>query len=114
MRSPEGFPLANAIVVLQSTALEAQHEQMTNERGFYKFKNLPPGNYTIQVLYNRASVSKITALPENARFRANFTIDPNYAADSVDGILLGMVTESTMIDTTSPASSYSSRLLEYE
>ena len=111
VRSTEGFPLANAIVILQSVALEAQQERVTNERGFYKFEELPPGNYTIQVLYDRASVSKITALPEKARFRANFVIDPSYA---VDGLILGVVTEPTMIDTTSPASTYSSKLLEYE
>lgn len=111
VRSTEGFPLANALVVLQSDALEAQQEQLTNERGHYKFRDLPPGNYTIQVLYNWVNVSKITALPEKARYRANFMIDPTYA---VDGMLVGVITEPTMIDTSSPASSYSSKLLEYD
>lgn len=112
VRSTEGFPLANALVVLQSPALAAEQEQLTNERGHYKFRDLPPGNYTIQVLYNRANVSKITALPEKARFRANFVIDPIYALDGM--LVVGVITEPTMIDTTSPASSYSSKLLEYD
>jgi hypothetical protein len=109
VRSPEGFPIANAIVILQSVALEAQIERYTDERGIYKFENLPPGNYTIQLLANKANVSKITQLPENARFRANFVVDPD-----APRLVLGVVTEATMIDTTSPASTYSSKLLEYE
>lgn len=109
VRSTEGLPLASAIVILRSTALEAPQERMTNERGFYKFENLPPGTYEIQVLYNSADVIKTTALPEGARFRANFTIDPD-----APRMLLGMVVEPTMIDTTSPASSHSSSLIEYE
>jgi hypothetical protein len=111
VHSMEGFPLANALVVLQSAALEAPQERMTNEHGIYKFKHLPPGNYTIQVLYNKANVSKVTTLPENVRFRANFKIDPDYA---LDGMLVGVLSEESMLDTTSPASTYSSSTTEYE
>ena len=110
IRTPEhGFPIANAIVIVQSDALEAPREQMTDAHGFYKFDALPPGNYTIQVISGSVSATKITSLPENSRFVAHFSIDPDARR-----MVLGMVTEPTMIDTTSPASSYGSELIEYE
>ncbi|MGB1013327.1 MAG: YfbK domain-containing protein [Nannocystaceae bacterium] len=69
--------VANALVVLQCTCLQGNHETQTNAEGFYAFRNLPPGNYTIQILVGNANVSKIVTLPKDARFRANFKVDPN-------------------------------------
>ncbi len=108
VRWPAGQPMVGAIVVLQSTQLPAQLEAITDERGFYVFKRLPPGNYMIQVLYERANVSRITTLSEGARFRANFALDP----DNQPEIMLGMLSLEPTLGT-SPASSYSSKLIEY-
>jgi hypothetical protein len=58
-----GEPLKNAIVVLQCTCLDAQRETITNDRGLYRFGDLPPGTYTIQVLKGQADVSKVVTLP---------------------------------------------------
>lgn len=69
-------PFANAVVVLQCTCLDGLQERWTSERGVYSFKDLPPGNYTIQALAGRANVSKIVSLPAGGRFRANFKVDP--------------------------------------
>ena len=70
-------PLANALVVLQSTALQGTRETQTNDKGLYAFRDLPPGTYTIQVLYRQADISKVTTLPTGAKFRANFSLDPD-------------------------------------
>lgn len=107
VRNTTGAPLANALVILQSTALAAPYESFTNERGLYVFKQLPPGNYTIQVLYAKVDISKIAHLPEDAKFRANFSIDPE------KGCMLGMVVEQPLIDISSASSTYSSRMIEY-
>ncbi len=69
-------PIADALVVLQCTCLNGERETQTNARGIYRFDDLPPGNYTVQVLFGRANVSKVTQLPRGAQFRANFAIDP--------------------------------------
>ena len=75
--STNNEPIENAIVVLQCTCLSGQQERMTNSRGIYSFTDLPSGNYTIQVLAGKANVSKITQLPRGAKFRANFSLNPN-------------------------------------
>lgn len=58
-----GAPLKGAIVVLQCTCLEAARETSTNDRGSYRFGDLPPGTYTIQVLKGTADVAKVVTLP---------------------------------------------------
>jgi hypothetical protein len=108
VRDPSGAPVANAVVILQSTALTHQQERLTNERGIYAFDQLPPGNYTIQVLAGKANVSKIVNLPDDARFRGNFSVDPDQ--DMIVGML---IVDRPMIDTTSASSTYSSRMIEY-
>ncbi|MCA9698210.1 MAG: carboxypeptidase regulatory-like domain-containing protein, partial [Myxococcales bacterium] len=50
VRDQSGTPLEGALVVLMSTALPQSFERMTSARGVYVFRDLPPGNYTIQVL----------------------------------------------------------------
>jgi hypothetical protein len=74
--SVEDGPIADALVVLQCSCLPAQQERFTDERGLYTFDGLPEGNYTIQVLKGKANTSKVTHLPEGAKFRANFSINP--------------------------------------
>ncbi len=68
--------LGNALVVLQSSALQSPQELMTDEYGRYRFEGLPPGTYTVQVLVGQANVNKVVTLPEHASFRANFAVDP--------------------------------------
>jgi hypothetical protein len=72
-----GERIAGAIVVLQSTALEGIRETQTNGDGLYAFGDLAPGTYTVQVLYRQVDVAKTTTLPAGAKFRADFTIDPD-------------------------------------
>lgn len=107
IRTNEGEPIADALVVLQSTQLPAQREVMTNASGIYLFAELPAGSYTVQVLAGQANVSKITQLPENARFRANFTLDP----ETNPRVLVGAVVERRTIPMEA-SSTYSSELIE--
>lgn len=58
-----GEPLKDAIVILQCTCLEAARETSTNDRGQYRFGDLGPGTYTIQVLKGEADSSKVVTLP---------------------------------------------------
>jgi hypothetical protein len=71
-----GDPIEGALVVLQCTCLQGQVERTTNSAGVYSFRDLPAGNYTIQVLYQKANITKVTTLPRGAKFRANFSVDP--------------------------------------
>jgi len=75
--SNTGDPIDGALVILQCSCLTSEVEATTNSRGIYRFDNLPPGNYTIQVLSGKANVSKVTQLPRSAQFRANFKVNPN-------------------------------------
>ncbi len=74
-KSKERLP--QAMVILQSTALPEVREASTNEQGIYAFGQLPPGTYSIQVLAGSSDTSKVTTLPSGARFRANFSVDPD-------------------------------------
>jgi hypothetical protein len=106
----EGIAGAGAIVILQSTALPSQLEAITDERGIYSFEGLPPGNYTIQVLWGKANTSKIVQLPTDGRFRANFSVNPEQSQE----FFVGMIVESPIIDISSPASTYHSSMIEYD
>jgi len=69
--------VADALVILQCACLQDSRETQTNANGLFAFRGLPPGTYTIQVLAGQADVAKVANLPRGAKFRANFTIDPD-------------------------------------
>ncbi len=68
--------IEGAVVVVQCACLQGTRETTTNPDGLYTFRNLPPGAYTIQVLYGKADIAKITTLQRGKKLRANFSIDP--------------------------------------
>lgn len=70
-------PLSHALMLLHSRDLPVPLEVWTDEGGRYAFRGLPPGTYTIQVLYGQADRSKITTLPAGAKFHAHFKFDPD-------------------------------------
>ncbi len=70
-------PLA-ALVILACSCLPGQREVQTDARGIYRFIDLPPGKFTVQVLAGQANVNKSTELPATARLRANFSVDPDH------------------------------------
>lgn len=57
-------PLPGALVILQCSCLRSSRETQTNAEGFYAFRGLPAGTYTVQVLAGQADVSKVLTLPE--------------------------------------------------
>lgn len=79
VQTPEGEPLASAVVVLQCACLPANREVQTNDAGLFAFRALPPGTYTVQVLSGKASVSKVLQLTAGSSFKANFRVDPDVA-----------------------------------
>ncbi|HGG57040.1 MAG TPA: carboxypeptidase regulatory-like domain-containing protein, partial [Nannocystis exedens] len=68
--------IEGAVVVAQCACLQGTRETTTNADGLYTFRNLPPGAYTVQVLYGKANMSKSTTLERSKKLRANFAIDP--------------------------------------
>jgi hypothetical protein len=72
-----GDKISGALVILQCSCLQGQREVQTNADGLYSFRNLPQGKYTVQVLFGQANVNKSMDVPPGAKFRANFSIDPN-------------------------------------
>ena len=70
-----GARLEGALVVLQSTALPRARETQTNANGLYRFRDLPPGTYTVQVLYRQVDVAKVTTLRAETKHRMFFKFD---------------------------------------
>ncbi|MEM6996575.1 MAG: carboxypeptidase-like regulatory domain-containing protein [Myxococcota bacterium] len=63
VRHPTGRqPIEGALVILQCSCLQEARETMTNSAGMYRFKHLPAGTYTVQVLSGTADVSKVVRL----------------------------------------------------
>jgi hypothetical protein len=76
VKTPKGEAVEGAIVILQCTCLSSTRETNTNASGFYSFQDLPAGQYTVQVLKDKSDVSKVVQLPRGAKFRANFSLNP--------------------------------------
>ena len=109
---PDGDPIADALVVVvteRPRRSASTIEAMTDADGRWQITAVPAGPVEIEVYAGRASRTMLLELPEGARFRANFELDPDG-----DGILLGAVVQSPTLDVSSPASSYSSRLIEVD
>jgi len=68
--------IPEALVILQCTCLQTPKETQTNAEGLYAFRDLPPGTYTIQILVGQADQSKVATLQRDAKFRADFSVDP--------------------------------------
>lgn len=69
--------IAGALVIIQCTCLQGARETTTDASGLFVFRKLPPGKYTVQVLFKDANVSKTFEMPPESAMRANFAIDPD-------------------------------------
>ncbi len=78
-----GGEIEGALVLLQCACIQGTREASTDGLGRFRFTELPPGNYTVQVLYGEANSAQVTELPRGARFRARFLIDPSDALKRV-------------------------------
>lgn len=72
----KGGGLAGALVLVQCTCLPRMLERMTGEGGAFHFGELPPGRYTVQVLYRDANIQRTFDLAAGTRIRADVRVDP--------------------------------------
>ncbi len=73
--APTGKPVAGAVIVLQCTCLAGTRETMTTAQGYFAFRALPPGSYTLQVLYGQSDSAKVITLGDGVQARISFPID---------------------------------------
>jgi hypothetical protein len=66
-----------ALVILQCSCLQGTREAVADAGGVYRFRNLPPGKYTVQVLFRQANVSRSFDLKPGMRARVDFRLDVN-------------------------------------
>src|SRR5215471_10103559 len=71
VRDANGAVVANATITVRNTATNVTRETTTNDDGFYKIVNLPPGNYEITV---KASNYKTAIIP-SVKLTVGQTID---------------------------------------
>lgn len=73
-----GEKVDDALVVLDCPCLSGWRETKTNADGIFKFTDLPPGEYRVQVLTGQADVTRSTTLKAGYQTRIDFNIDPYY------------------------------------
>lgn len=66
---------AEAVIVLQCTCLQGSRETMTTAAGRFAFRALPPGSYTLQVLYGQSDNATIITLAPGVQARVSFPAD---------------------------------------
>ncbi|PCC66569.1 Carboxypeptidase regulatory-like domain-containing protein [Nannocystis exedens] len=72
-----GEPLAGVLVIAQCNCLQGPRETQTNADGIYAFRDLPPGIYTVQVLYRENDLNRIVELVPGAKVRIDFQLAPD-------------------------------------
>lgn len=72
-----GEPVTGALVVLQCSCLEGQRETQSGPGGLYRFRDLPPGKYTVQFLFGESNLSRVHELAPGTRARIDIRLDPN-------------------------------------
>ncbi|HEX8179678.1 MAG TPA: TonB-dependent receptor [Pyrinomonadaceae bacterium] len=63
VRDPQGAVVQNATVTARNKATAAERSAMTNDEGYYRITNLPPGDYEVTVEatnFKKASVPAVT------------------------------------------------------
>ena len=84
---PVGAAVPNADVVLSNSGTGIESSLQSDERGFFVFRNLPPGLYTLQVA---AAGFKTAQVPE-------FLIEVNQTVSRAVTLEIGVVTESVEV-----------------
>jgi len=92
VRDANGAAVANATVTVRNPATNVSRETTTNDDGFYKIVNLPPGNYEITV---KASNYKTAVLP-SVRLTIGQTINQDVPLE------VGELTATVTVTTVSP------------
>jgi hypothetical protein len=71
-----GRRIHGALVIVQCACLPGHREMETNADGIYSFRDLPPGKYSVQVLFGQANVNRSFELAMRVRARADFRVAP--------------------------------------
>lgn len=70
-------PIPDALIFLQSTAIDGVQEGTVEPDGTFAFTDLPSGTYTVQVLAGQADASIVTTLVDSGPgFVAEIGLDP--------------------------------------
>lgn len=78
--SRTGAAIAGASVTLSCDCLEGAIVQQSDERGRYRFFNLPPGVFTVGVNVKGANFDKVIEVPARVDYHCNFAFDPEALA----------------------------------
>lgn len=73
-----GETIKDALVILQCSCLQGPREVVSNADGVYNFRHLPPGKYTVQVLFGQANVNRSFDMAAGVRVRADFRVEPEH------------------------------------
>jgi len=93
VRDANGAAVANATITVRNTATNVSRETTTNDDGFYKIVNLPPGNYEITA---KASNYKTAVLP-SVKLTVGQTINQDVPLE------VGELTATVTVTTVSPS-----------
>jgi hypothetical protein len=80
----EGVP--EALVVIECTCMDAPRETRTNGQGVYRFAELRPGTYTVNIFAGQASVTKIVSVPRGTKMRVNASVNPGGEVRVIENI----------------------------
>src|SRR5690606_26414636 len=78
-----GAPIAGALVIVQCNCLQGQLDAQTGDDGLYAFHDLPPGRYTVQVLYQEGVWTRFMEVTPGAAARVDFAVDPQRQVDTI-------------------------------
>lgn len=71
-----GDAVAGAMVVIQCSCLQGWRETQSNADGVYAFRDLPPGDYTVQAFHGKGDAIQALTLGAGQRARLRFRITP--------------------------------------
>jgi hypothetical protein len=69
-----GKTIKGSLVILQCSCLDGYREFATSANGIYIFRDLPPGKYTVQVLFEKVNVNRSFDMARGVRVQANFRV----------------------------------------
>lgn len=64
-----------ALVILQCSCIEGTRETRTTPAGIYRFTNLPPGSYTVQVLAATSERTQVATVEAGDTVYIDFTLN---------------------------------------
>jgi hypothetical protein len=85
VKDPQGLAVSKATIEVTGTALIGSKKAETDSSGYYRFANLPPGDYTITITAPNFKVMKLTGVKLSAG--ALPTIDPKLEVGAIEQVV---------------------------